>query len=198
MTGFLKAGPRAAAGLLALFLAWPAAGADSEIIIENTAMRQMLMDQLFIDRGRYYLLRQSPCQFAYLESPVVAVAVGRVGIKARLTGRLGTKVDGSCTGSGDSFYVTISAKPYFSGENLGLTDIRVDEVSNELYRIMLQQFLVLAVPEALQINLRHGLERMIGQQGSSVEVLISRLNVTNLIAENNQIRANLSFVLSAR
>ena len=198
MIGSLNARLSALVGLLVFFCSWPAISADSEIVIENTAMRQMLMDRLFIDHGRYYLLRQSPCQFAYLESPVVAVAVGRVGIKARLTGWLGARVEGGCTGSGDSFDVTVSGKPYFSGENLGLTDIRVDEVSNELYRLMLQQIVRLAVPGALEINLRHGLERMLKQQNSSFEVVVRRLAITNLTAENNQVRANVSFDLSAR
>lgn len=189
---------RALGGLLALLLVWPAFGADSEITIENTALRRMLMDHLFTDRGRYHLLRQSACQFAYLESPVVAVAAGRVGIKARLTGWLGTEADGSCTGAGDSFDLIVSGKPYFSGENLGLTDMRVDQVSNELYRIVLQQFLDFAVPKALAINLREGLQSAIAAQDASYEVIVSKLAITNLTAENNRIHANLSFALSAR
>jgi hypothetical protein len=195
---YLETGFSFLAGLLALVLAWPAAGADSEITIENTAIRQMLMDQLFVDRGRYHLLRQSPCQFAYLESPVVAVAVGRVGIKARLTGLLGMEGAGGCSGAGESFDVTVSGKPYFSGGYLGLTDIRVDEVSNELYRIVLQNFLAQALPQALEINLRQGLQQLIADQKSSYQVSVSKLLVSNLTAENNRIHANLSFVLLAR
>jgi len=198
MTGFTRNGLHALAGLLSLFLVWPAFGADSEITIENTALRKMLMDHLFIDHGRYHLLRQSPCQFAYLDSPVVAIAVGRVGIKVRLTGWLGMEADGSCTGSGDSFDVTVSGKPYFSSGKLGLTDIRVDRVSNELYRIVLQQFLDLALPKAFAINLRQGLQSVIAEQNASYEVIVSKLTVTNLTAENNRIHANLSFALSAR
>lgn len=198
MTKQLKTGLHALAGLLALFLVLPAAGAESEITIENTALRKMLLDELFVDRGRYHLLRQSPCQFAYLESPVVAIAAGRVGIKTRLTGWLGVAADGRCTGAGDSFDVIVSGKPYFSGENLGLTDIRVDEVSNEFYRIMLQQFLDLALPKALEINLRQGLQRAIAEQGASYKVVVSKLVVSNMTAENNRIHANLSFALSAR
>ena len=198
MTGSLKAGLYAVGGLLSLLLAGPAFGADSEITIENTALRKMLMDQLFTDRGRYHLLRKSACQFAYLESPVVAVAVGRVGIKARLIGWLGMETDGGCSGAGDSIDVIVSGKPYFSGENLGLTDIRVDQVSNELYRIVLQQFLDIALPNALAINLREGLQSAIAEHNASFEVIVSKLAITNLIAENNQIHANLSFALSAR
>ena len=130
------------AGLYALsFNAWPAAGAESEITIQNTAMQRMLMDEVFVDRGKYHLMRQSRCQFAYLESPAVVISRGRVRIKSRLTGQVGMEVAGKCAGTGDAFDVTVSGRPYFSGENLGVTDIRVEEVSNEAYRFLLQQFL---------------------------------------------------------
>ena len=199
MARFLKLLLQAFACAFALlFLAFPAIGADSEITIQNTAMQRMLMDQLFIDRGRFNLVRPSRCQYAYLESPAVTIAQGRVRIKSRLTGQMGIEVGGTCAAAGDVIDVTVSGRPYFSGENLGLTDIRVEEVSNELYRGMLQQALDVALPKALEINLREGLQQVMADQKSSYEVTVSKLTVTNLSAENNQIFANLSFTLSAR
>ena len=181
-----------------LLFAWPAAGAESEITISNTAMRKMLMDQLYTDRGKYHLLRGSPCQFAYMESPAVSISRGRVSLSTRLTGLLGMDGAGGCIGSPESFDVTVSGRPYFSGEYLGLTDMRVDQVSNELYRIVLQNFLDLALPRALEINLRQGLQQLISDQRSSYEVSVSRLVVNNLTADNNRLHANVSFALSAR
>lgn len=181
-----------------LLFAWPAAGAESEITISNTAMRKMLMDQLYTDRGKYHLLRGSPCQFAYMESPTVSISRGRVSLSTRLTGLLGMDGAGGCIGSPESFDVTVSGRPYFSGEYLGLTDMRVDQVSNELYRIVLQNFLDLALPRALEINLRQGLQQLISDQRSSYEVSVSRLVVNNLTADNNRLHANVSFALSAR
>jgi hypothetical protein len=187
------------AGLSALLvIAWTAEGAESEITIQNTALQKMLMDQLFTDRGRYILMRQSRCQFAYLASPLVAIVHGRVGIRSQVTGQLGMEVSGKCSGTGDTFDVTVSGRPYFSGEKLGLTDIRVDDVSNEMYRIVLQQFLEVTLPKALEINLRKGVQQVIAEQKSSYDVIVHELLVTNLTAENNQIRAKLSFALSAR
>ncbi len=156
------------------------------------------MDQLFVDHGRYFLMRNSPCQFAFLKSPAVAIARGRVVIKTRLTGQLGMAVSDGCAGTRDAFDVAISGRPYFSGENLGLTDIRVDKISNELYRILLQQFLDLTLREALAINLRQGLQQVITEQKVSYEVIVEKLSLTNLTAENNRIHANLTFALSAR
>ena len=181
-----------------LVIAWPAAAAESEITIHNTALERMLIDQLFVDQGRYFLMRHSPCQFAFLKSPTVAMARGRVMIKTRLIGQLAMAVSDGCAGTRDAFDVAISGRPFFSGEKLGLTDIRIDNVSNEMYRILLQQFLDLTLRKALEINLRQGLQQMISEQEASYEVIVDKLAVTNLIAENNQIHANLTFALSAR
>ena len=186
------------AAFLAFFTTWPAAGADSELTISNTAMRKMLMDQLYTDHGKYHLLRGSRCQFAYLDSPAVNISRGRVSLRTHLTGLLGVEGTNGCVGSPESMDLTVSGRPYFSGEYIGLTDIRVDQVSNELYRIVLQNFLDLALPRALEINLRQGLEQLISDQRSSYEVTVSRLVVTNLTAEDNRIHANVSFALSAR
>jgi hypothetical protein len=181
-----------------LITAWPAVAAESEITIQNTAVQRMLIEQLFVDRGRYFLMRHSPCQFAYLKSPAVAIARGRVMIKTRLTGQLGMAVSDGCAGTRDAFDVAISGRPFFSGEKLGLTDIRIDNISNEMYRILLQQFLDFTLREALEINLREGLQQAITDQKASYEVTVNRLSVTNLTAENGQLRASLTFALSAR
>ena len=108
------------------------------------------------------------------------------------------EVTGDRTGKADTFDVTVSGRTYFARANLGVTDIRVDHVSNELYRIVLRQFLDVALPKALEINLRQGVQQVIADQKSSYEVPVSKLAITNLTAENIQLRAKLSFALSAR
>ena len=185
--------------LLLLPGALPAADTASEIAIQNTAIEKMLINELFIDRGRYNLLPETRCQYAYLDSPAVAISQGRVRIKVRLSGKLAVEVGDQCVGSGsDVVRLTVSGKPTFSGEKIGLTDIRVDEVSNEAYRVLLQQFLESAVPRAVQINVREGLQRMLADRQAKYEVVVSQLSVTDLTAENNVLRAVLTFALSAR
>ena len=185
--------------LLLLPGALVAAGTASEIAIQNTAIEKMLMEELFIDRGRYNLLQETRCQYAYLDSPTVAISQGRVRIKVRLSGKLALEVGDQCVGSGsDVVRLTVSGKPTFAGEKIGLTDIRVDEVSNEAYRVLLQQFLESAVPRAVSIDVRQGLQRILADRQAKVEVTVSQLSVTELNAENNVLRALLTFSLSAR
>ena len=176
-----------------------AAGPASEMTIHNTAIQKMLMDELFIDKGRYHLIGQTACQYAYVDSPAVTISQGRVRIKARVSGKLALEVGGQCVGSsGDVVRVAISGLPNFSGEKIVLTDIKVDEVSNEAYRVLLQQFLESAIPRAVEINVREGLQRMLATRQSTYEVVVNRLLVADLTAENDQLRATLTFSLTAR
>lgn len=176
-----------------------AAGPLSELTIHNTAIEKMLMNELFIDEGRYHLLPTTACQYAYVDSPVVTLSQGRVRIKARVSGKLSVEVGDQCVGTrSDVVQVAVSAKPVFSGEKLVLTDLRVDEISNEGYRVLLQQFLASAIPRAIEIDVRKGLQRMLADRQSTYEVVVDRLSVTDLKAENNQLHARLSFGLTAR
>jgi hypothetical protein len=176
-----------------------AAGPASELTIQNTAIQKMLMDELFIDKGRYHLIAQTACQYAYVDSPAVTVSQGRVRIKVRLSGKLALEVGDQCVGgASDVVRVAISGRPTFSGEKLVLTDIKVDEVSNEAYRVLLQQFLESAIPRAVEINVREGLQRMLATRQSTYEVVVNQLSVADLTAEDNQLHATLTFSLMAR
>jgi hypothetical protein len=190
--------PRCLGLLLLLLGGWPIAAPASEIVIEHSAVRKMLMDEIFTANGKLQLLRESKCQLAYLDSPEVSIAGGRVRIKTRLISLLALEVDGQCTAAPDTLQVTASARPYFAGENLGLTDVRIDEVSREEYRVLLQVFVQQLLPRAFQINLREGLQRMLSDAGTSYDVIVRELAVTDLSAEDNRLTARISFALSAR
>ena len=177
----------------------PAAGLASELTIQNTAIQKMLMDELFVDKGRYHLIARTACQYAYVDSPAVTLSQGRVRINARVSGKLAMQVGDQCVGgNSDVVRVAISGRPAFSGEKLVLTDIKVDEVSNEAYRVLLQQFLESAIPRAVEINVREGLQRMLATRQSTYEVVVNQLSVADLTAENNQLHATLTFSLTAR
>jgi hypothetical protein len=195
--------PRIEACLLVVFLVLmlgggPCAARANEIVIEHSAVRKMLMDEIFTDNGKLPLLRESKCQLAYLDSPDVSIAGGRVRIRTRLITLFALEVDGQCTAAPDTLQVTASARPYFSGENLGLTDVKIDEVSREEYRVLLQAFVQQLLPRAFHINLREGLQRMLSDAGTSYDVTVRQLAVTDLSAENNRLTARISFALSAR
>ncbi len=176
-----------------------AAGSASEITIRNSAIEKMLLAELFIDRGRYYLLPETACQYAYADSPRVTIAKGRVRIDVRLSGRFSAVVDEQCAGgTSDVVQVALSARPTFAGEKIVLTDIRVDEISNEAYRMLLQQFLASAIPRAISIDVRQGLQRLLADRQSTYDVVVDRFSTSEIVAENNQLRVALTFAMTAR
>lgn len=176
-----------------------AAGPLSELTIRNTAIQKMLMNELFIDDGRYHLLPQTACQYAYVDSPAVTLSQGRVRIKVRVSAKVAMAAADQCLGTrSDVVQVAISARPAFSGEKLVLTDIRVDEISNEGYRVLLQQFLASAIPRAIAIDVREGLQRILADRQSTYDVVVERLSVTELTAENDRLHATLTFGLTAK
>lgn len=171
----------------------------NEIIIENTGIEKILREQVFRDDGQYHLIQRTRCQYAALDSPSVIIANGRVFIKTHLASRLGIETSAGCAeAGGDSFNLTVSAKPAFQGEMLGLTDIRLDSISNEFYRPFLQGFMQSVVPRLIQINLREGVQRMLATGQTSLEMTVAKLSLTELVAENNKVRAKIAFTLTAR
>lgn len=175
-----------------------AADSASELTIRNTAIQKMLMEELFIDKGRYPLLPETACQYAFLDSPVVTISQGRVRIKVRLSGQLAMLVEGKCVGRADVVQIAVSAQPALARDKLVLADIRVDEVSNEVYRILLSQFLQSAIPRAVEVDLRNSVQRMFAARQSSWEVSVENFVLNDLSAENNQLHAWLSFSLIAK
>ena len=129
----------------------------------------------------------------------VTIAQGRVRIKARVSGKLAMEDGGQCVGgASDVVQVAVSGQPTFSGEKIVLTDIKLDEVSKEAYRVLLQQFIESAIPRAVEINLREGLQRILADRQSTYDVVVNQLSVTDLTAENNLLHATFSFLLTAR
>jgi hypothetical protein len=188
---------RTAAALAVLLAVTAAPVRAGEIVIENTGIERMLLDHLYTDQGRYHLVPRTKCQYAYLESPKATIAGGRLHIATLLAGRFALDVNGTCAGPSDAFEVTVSGRPFFQGETLGLTDIRIDKVSKEAYRPLLQQVLAAGVSSAVAINLREGLQRMLASSGTTYTVRVDSLTVSDITAENNRLRAKVSFAIAA-
>lgn len=189
---------RVLAGVVLALAAISTAHAN-EIIIENTGMEKMLREQVFRDEGQYHLIQRTRCQYAALDSPSVTISGGRLFIKSHLSSRLGLETGTGCADAGgDSFFLTVSARPTFQGEMLGLTDIRLDDISKEFYRPFLQGFMQTVIPRLVQINLREGVQRMLASGQTSLDMTVTKLSLTELSAENNRVRAKIAFTLTAK
>ena len=118
---------------LALAALCASACAAAELQIEYSAIAKVLAQQVFTQDGRKYIRgdKKQRCNFAYLENPEISGTNGRLGIRARFTGRSAQNLFGRCVGMGDSFDVQIASTPYFHDGVIGLKNVRVESINKD-------------------------------------------------------------------
>ena len=194
---FSRAG-RAVALLGVVLFAATAWSADSTLIIESTAIEKKLREQFFADKGRYWLNNTDACNQSWLESPKVTASAGRLRIGVLFSGRVGASVGGQCRGGADAFNVTASGKPFFRDGRLGVEDIRIDSLSKEIYRPLLQPVFSSMVPKALDINLKETVVALMAGRTAPYEVQINELIATEVTADADRVNVKLQFDLRVR
>ncbi len=95
----------------ALLSAAPAMAVDLEI--QFGVLERLIGEQAFTTEGRRYVQgnKDQHCRYAYLENPKLSAAGDRMQLKVKFTGQTALDMFGHCVGVGDSFDLTISAKP---------------------------------------------------------------------------------------
>jgi hypothetical protein len=193
----LEAG-RAVALLSVVLVAATAWSADSTLVIENTAIEKSLREQFFTDKGRFWLNKTDACNQSWLESPKVTASAGRLRIGVFFSGRVGAQVSGQCVGGADAFNVTASGKPFYRDGRLGVEEIRIDSLSKEIYRALLQPVLSSMVPKALDVNLKETVVRLLAGRTAPYEVEINELIATEVTADADRVNVRLQFDVRVR
>ena len=185
--------------VLILIASASAAAAASELILEHTAIEKTLKRDIFNAKGgRYHLVDPTTCAYSYLESPQVSIATGRLRIKSHFISQVASQVGGECVGTSDEFDITVSGRPVYRNDKLLMDDVKVDDATNLVWRPLIEVFIKSAGPRVLEINLKEALQRMFKDASTPYEVIIEKILVSKLIAEENKIRATFDFVLQAR
>ena len=181
--------------MLVAATAWPA---DSTLVIENTAIEKKLREQFFTDKGRFWLNNTDACNHSWLESPKVTASAGRLRIGVLFSGRVGAQVGGQCVGGSDAFNATASGKPFYRDGRLGIEDIRIDSLSKEIYRPLLQPVFSSMVPKALDVNLKETVVGLLAGRTAPYEVEINELVATEVTADADRVTVKLQFALRVR
>jgi len=150
-----------AAALLAL---WAGCCAGAELHIEYSAIGKVLAQQVFTQEGRKYVRgdKKQRCNFAYLEHPEVSGSNGRLGIRARFTGRSARNILGRCVGLGDSFDAQISGTPYYHDGVISLKDVRVESINKDgVYIRMVRVALAYSLANEFQYRVMEDVKRML-------------------------------------
>jgi hypothetical protein len=185
--------------LLALVIAAvPGMLQANELVVTHTALLAVLKDQAF-RTGRLDLIPPTTCAHAYLESPTIVILKGRVALGARLTGRTGLPAGDQCVGVvGDTIDAVVSGRAFYRDGRIGLDDLRIDQLSNEMYRPLLTPMLNAVVGRVVDIDLRQAVKQMLTAGKVPLTVDVEKLDVSRLTAEDNRIEATFTFRAVAR
>jgi hypothetical protein len=151
---------RAALVLLAAAPACPA-----ELELRYAAVERVIANEYFSQEGRLYVRgnKAAKCKFAFLESPRVGSAEGRLQITARFSGRSALDMFGRCVGLGDSFDFTMSATPVVRDGALALTNVSLAVPRDSYYIRRVRRALAASFARDFKIEIRDPARRLIEQ-----------------------------------
>jgi hypothetical protein len=146
---------------VACLLSSPAFAVDLEI--RFGALERLLGDQLFTTDGRRYVQggKDKKCLFAFLEKPRLSAAGDRLQLKVNFSGRTALSMLGRCVGVGDSFELTLTAKPVASNGTIGFEQFVVSTPRDSFYIRRVRAALVQTLNRDFRIDIMQQTRKMI-------------------------------------
>jgi len=182
--------------LVAAALGSTAAAHGAEIVLEQSAVQKLVVESLFRDNGRYYIQRGA-CS-AWLDSPAVTLAGGRVLIRSHLSARVGMDFGDSCAGVDLASWATLSGQPGAQGTTVRLADIRIEDVGDANTRIVLNSGVVPALPGAVELDVLKAVRAMLQGAGSQLQVDVLALNIESVRIVDDRLSVRFDFKVAGR
>src|SRR5436305_2006299 len=184
-----------------LLLAGSSPGA--ELQIQYSAIGKVLAQQVFTQDGRKYVRgdKEQRCNFAYLEHPEISGSGGRLGIRARFTGRSARNLFGRCVGIGDSFEIQIAATPYYHDNVIGLKDVRVDSVNKDgVYIRMVRSALAYSLANEFQYKVLDDAKQILEARRDPLPIVqeLHSFTVRDIHVNGDALVLNLDFTLMVK
>jgi hypothetical protein len=156
-----------AAALITLAFAAPAFAAELEL--RYGALERIIAEQLFTQDGRRYVRgnRNTPCQFAYLETQHLEGREGRLHVTARFSGRTAVDLFNRCVGLGDSFDLSLTAVPFPRDGAIALKDVQVSTVRDSYYIRRVRAALAQSITKDFKIGVKEQARRLLEQPSES-------------------------------
>jgi hypothetical protein len=150
-----------------LVLAGQAFSADLEI--RYSALERMVAAQMFTQEGRRYVRgnQAAKCQYAYLETPKLNAANGRLQVTARFSGSSALDLFSRCVGMGDSFNLTITAVPVPRKGAIGFDDAQVSTPRDSYYIRRVRTAMAQSFDKDFKIDIRDQARRLLEQPASA-------------------------------
>ncbi|MEZ5659414.1 MAG: hypothetical protein R3E83_13065 [Burkholderiaceae bacterium] len=169
----------------------------AEIFISNKALTQSVEQALFTDDGRWFLENSGPCNRAYLQSPMITTADGRLQLRARLRARKAIVYQGRCIGPAFDSIVLLSGALVISQDTMSLEQLRVDSIEDDAtrlaYTVAMQADLV-RLPQAVRFAFRPALDAALAQL-PGWRIRADSLNLSLLGTDRQGVRLGIDFSL---
>lgn len=123
--------------------------------VSSGSLERTLKARLFSTPDQRFYIKgdaHSPC-FLYAEDPHLYFAGDRILVRVHTAGKYGKQIGGRCIGFPVSMNTVISLAPSAEGETIGVTDAKLDRVSDSSeVNFLLSPFLSHKVPSSIKIN----------------------------------------------
>lgn len=122
--------PRLAVALLCASPAWAV-----DLEIRFGALERLIAEQLFTVDGRKYVrgTKDQKCNYAFLERPKLSAVGDRLQLKVNFSGKTALDMFGRCMGVGDSFELTLNARPVAANGTVGFREFVVSTPRDSFY-----------------------------------------------------------------
>ncbi len=176
-----------------LLLCCAPASQAGEFKVSSGALERTLRSRLFNTPDQRYYLRgdaTSPCKL-YAEDPHLSFSGDRILVKVHTAGHYGKQFGGRCIGFPVSMNTVISLAPTAEGETIGVTDARMDRLSDSAeVNFILSPFLSHKLPNSIKINAATMLREILTKstETSGYPLTLERLDL-------RQVRVNDKFLI---
>ncbi len=153
--------------------------------VSSGSLERTLKARLFSTPDQRYYLRgdaHSAC-FLYAEDPHLYFAGDRILVRVHTSGKYGKQIGGRCIGFPVSMNTVISLAPSAEGETIGVTDAKLDRVSDSAeLNFVLSPFLSHKVPSSIKINAATMLREILTKstETSGYPLTLERLDIRNV------------------
>jgi hypothetical protein len=155
--------------------------------VSSGALERTLKARLFSTVDQRYYLRgdaHSACNL-YTEDPHLSFSGERILVRVHTGGKYGREIAGHCIGFPVSMNTVISLAPSAEGETIGVTDARLDRLSDSSeLNFILSPFLSHKVPASIKINAASVLREILTKstETSGFPLTLERLDIRQVHA----------------
>jgi hypothetical protein len=155
--------------------------------VSSGALERTLKARLFSTADQRYYLRgdaHSACNL-YTEDPHLSFSGERILVRVHTGGKYGRVIAGHCVGFPVSMNTVISLAPSAEGETIGVTDARLDRLSDSAeLNFILSPFLSRKVPASIKINAAAVLREILTKstETSGFPLTLERLDIRQVHA----------------